>query len=495
MWCSTSSRTCSPCRRPQTDAPAAAARVHRSKPRPAAAVSAAARSASLTRATISSRGRAAAAAGSLAAAPRAGPGTRSAGSRGARPGRQAPPPAPRVERPAQPHRQRDRCRCRRALPDAPGTTAAAAHRTARSRPGRGSRHQRRTRRPPPTTAAAPAPPRSAPRTGCGSALDVQRRPDPADQPRRQQRVPAELEEVVVDADPLDAQHLGKQPAQDLLLRRPRRRRRMRRRQAPAPAAPGGRACRSASAAAAPAPPAPTAPCSPAAVRPAMPASAEVSATLARRRHHIADQPLVRRRVLPRDHRGLRHARCRSQRRLDLARLDPEAAQLHLRVGPAQELQHAVRDATAPGPRSGTSGSPPGPCGSATNRSAVSPAGSDSRAPSPTPAMYSSPDNPRRHRLKTAVQHIGLRVPDRTADRNVAPSSSSCAGCSAVASIEASVGPYRLMTQPSLGRCLRDLSRSRHGSASPLQMPGAASARSGACRQSRSDQAGSNDGTK
>ena len=52
-------------------------------------------------------------------------------------------------------------------------------------------------------------------------LDIQRRPDPADQPRRQQRVAAELEEVVVDADPLDAQHLGKQRAQHLLLRRAR----------------------------------------------------------------------------------------------------------------------------------------------------------------------------------------------------------------------------------------------------------------------------------
>ena len=31
-----------------------------------------------------------------------------------------------------------------------------------------------------------------------------------------------------------------------------------------------------------------------------------------------------------------------QRGLDLARLDPEAAQLHLRVRASQELQHPVR---------------------------------------------------------------------------------------------------------------------------------------------------------
>ena len=31
-------------------------------------------------------------------------------------------------------------------------------------------------------------------------------------------MPAELEEVVVDADAIEPQHLGEQPAQDLLLR-------------------------------------------------------------------------------------------------------------------------------------------------------------------------------------------------------------------------------------------------------------------------------------
>ena len=66
-------------------------------------------------------------------------------------------------------------------------------------------------------------------------LDPQHRPHPADQPRRQQRVAAKLEEVVVDADPRNPQHLGKQPAQDLLLRRARRPVRVLRRQAPAKA--------------------------------------------------------------------------------------------------------------------------------------------------------------------------------------------------------------------------------------------------------------------
>ena len=63
---------------------------------------------------------------------------------------------------------------------------------------------------------------------------------------------------------------------------------------------------------------------------------------ARRTHHVADQPRLTRAVLPRHHRGLRHAILPQQHSLDLARLDPEPAQLHLRVGPAQELQHPVR---------------------------------------------------------------------------------------------------------------------------------------------------------
>ena len=52
-------------------------------------------------------------------------------------------------------------------------------------------------------------------------LDVENGMDAADQPRRQQRMAAERKEVVVDADPLDPQHLGEQAAQDLLLRRAR----------------------------------------------------------------------------------------------------------------------------------------------------------------------------------------------------------------------------------------------------------------------------------
>ena len=68
----------------------------------------------------------------------------------------------------------------------------------------------------------------------------------------------------------------------------------------------------------------------------------------------------------------RTAGMRRQPRLDLPKLDPEAADLHLEVVAAQELDVPVRAATAPDPPSGTSARPAPPLnGSATNRSAVS----------------------------------------------------------------------------------------------------------------------------
>src|SRR3954452_6358044 len=52
-------------------------------------------------------------------------------------------------------------------------------------------------------------------------LNIQRRADAADQPRRQQRMTPQRKEVVVDPNTLETKHLRKQPAKDLLLRRAR----------------------------------------------------------------------------------------------------------------------------------------------------------------------------------------------------------------------------------------------------------------------------------
>ncbi len=53
---------------------------------------------------------------------------------------------------------------------------------------------------------------------CTETFGVQAGVDRGDQAHRRQRVPAQVEERVVDADPLDAEHLGVDAGQDLLDR-------------------------------------------------------------------------------------------------------------------------------------------------------------------------------------------------------------------------------------------------------------------------------------
>ncbi len=59
--------------------------------------------------------------------------------------------------------------------------------------------------------------------GADGELDAERRADAADQPRREQRVAAEVEEVVVDADLGRGRESRRTGREDLLLRRARRR--------------------------------------------------------------------------------------------------------------------------------------------------------------------------------------------------------------------------------------------------------------------------------
>ena len=251
---------------------------------------------------------------------------------------------------------------------------------------------------------------------------------PADQLDRHDAVAAQLEEVVVDADPLQAP-ASRQTARTAPPRAACAAAAAAPRPAPpAPAAPAGRACRSASAAADPAPRTPTAPCSPAAARDRCARSAAASGadapsfatTYATRR---STPPLGRRRRIA-SRRGAHHAACatrpacRMQRRLDLARLDAEAAQLHLRVRPPQELQHAIARASAPGRRCGTSGCPPPRTDRPRTAPPSAPHAPDSPAPDPAPATYNSPATPAGTGCKMRVQHVDLRVPDRTTDRDV-----------------------------------------------------------------------------
>ncbi len=197
---------------------------------------------------------------------------------------------------------------------------------------------------------------------------AERGPDAADQARRQQGVPAEVEEPVVDPDATDAEQFGVQPAKDLFGRVTRRavgvrsRLRIRCGQGPAVDLPVGR-------------------------------QRELGQDDDGGRNHVLRQdgrevaphvgrpgvagavhhePPVPRNVLAHDGDGLGDPRVAGRRAGDFAGFDALAAQLDLVVGAAEVLQFSPRASTrtrspvryirAPGP----------PAGSGTNRSAVRP---------------------------------------------------------------------------------------------------------------------------
>src|SRR3989442_680956 len=64
--------------------------------------------------------------------------------------------------------------------------------------------------------------------------------------------------------------------------------------------------------------------------------------LPRTANHIPTQPLVASHILARNHRSLRNSTMPNQRRLNLPRLNPEAAQLHLTIRTPDKLQNPVQ---------------------------------------------------------------------------------------------------------------------------------------------------------
>ena len=343
MWCSSSSRTCSLRPGPQQRRARSGSSCARSKP---------------------CRGRATSAAASsrfaglrpprTPAGPRPGCAARCRPSRSAKRVRRLSCRATRSARAVSQRRRRRVARpaagrggcCRSALGPRAGRGTTAARWAKDSGIGVRPRHRaqgRRVRPAAPSSEQRRARPGSGPRTGCGSASSTPSvGADAADQPGGQQRVAAEVEEAVVGADAVEAEHLGEQRAEQLLLRRrgahgPAPAVELRRRQRPAvELAVGGqrqrvehddggrhhvlrqpsrRACRRSAG-----------------------GSSAAGRRRARRSRPAACRPGRSSRAM---HRRLGHPRMRGQGGLDLARLDPEAADLDLVVGPAEELQHAV----------------------------------------------------------------------------------------------------------------------------------------------------------
>ena len=170
-------------------------------------------------------------------------------------------------------------------------------------------------------------------------------PHPLDQLDRQERVPAQLEEVVPPPHPLHAQHLGPdlRPAPPPPRPAVPRSSAARTHRPPAPAAPCGPACRSRSAAARPAGRTPPGTMYSGSSRRRCSRSASASASpttyaTSRRSPGSSSRTTTTQ---------SRDAGVPAQRGLDLAQLDAEAADLHLVVEPPQVLDGAVRPPPRP----------------------------------------------------------------------------------------------------------------------------------------------------
>ncbi|CAM5486505.1 hypothetical protein SGRIM128S_07473 [Streptomyces griseomycini] len=242
-------------------------------------------------------------------------------------------------------------------------------------------------------------------------------PDAADEPGGEQGVPAEGEEVVVDGDPRHAEHIGEQGAQDLLARGARR----------PPAAVGVvRGCGQG----------PTVELPVRGQRQRVQGDEQgrhhvvgqgPGGVLAQHRglrgpavggHHVGDQAPVAGPVLAHRGGGQPHVRVGGEGRLDLAELDPEAAQFHLVVGAGDEPQTPVRGAARQ-----VAGAVHAGAGRAVHRAVRvgdEPLGREVAAVEVAADDAGSGDvqlahDARRDRAKGAVEDVRARVGDRDAD--------------------------------------------------------------------------------
>src|SRR5262249_16287899 len=134
-----------------------------------------------------------------------------------------------------------------------------------------------------------------------------------------------------------------------------------------------------------------------------------------RQNNIADKLLAPRPIRPRNYRSLRHARMPHQRRLDLPRLNAEAAHLNLMVRAPHKLQNPI---PAPARQAPPAAHPPARSTIAVSNKTLTgqPATTNIAPPNPSPRDVKLPNNTNRHRLQTTIQYINPRVPDRTTKR-------------------------------------------------------------------------------
>src|SRR5512132_3931777 len=312
---------------------------------------------------------------------------------------------------AQPYRQRDRVVRTPTL-----KTLQKPQPTLRIR----QRHFRRARnRTQPRSPNSPLaqPPRKRPdrrrlKQAADRYLNIKACADTADQTRRKQRVPAQRKKVILNPNSRDRQYLRKQPAQNLLLRRARhstsRTPRLRCRQRAAVQLPVRRQRKT--------------------IklddrrrnhvlrqpRPNMRTQRTRINLPPRRRNNIADKLRAARAIRARNNRSLRHAPLPKQRRLDLPRLNPKPAYLHLLVRATHKLQHPIK----PPARQVPAAVHPPPIATKPIRHKAlrsQPPTTQIAPPNPRTRDVKLPNNPNRNRLQTTVQNINTQIGDAAAD--------------------------------------------------------------------------------
>src|SRR5262245_9562602 len=312
---------------------------------------------------------------------------------------------------AQPYRQRDRV-----VRSTPLKPLQKPQPTLRIR----QRHVRRTRnrtqpRSPNSTLAQPTRKHSYRRRLKQAAdrnLDIKARPDAADQARRKQRVTAQRKKVILNPNPRHPQNLRKQRTQNLLLRRARQatapmiRRRRQRSAVQLPVRRQRKTIKLNN-------------CTRNHVIRQPQANMRAQRIrihlTTRRRYHIADKLPPTRPIRARNNRRLRDTPLPKQRRLDLPRLNPKTAHLHLLVRATHKLQHPVKPPARQVPAAVHP--PTRPAKPIRNKALRSQPTTTQIPPTNTTTRdVKLPNNPSRHRLQTIVQNINPRVPDRTTNR-------------------------------------------------------------------------------
>src|SRR5262245_58341163 len=138
----------------------------------------------------------------------------------------------------------------------------------------------------------------------------------------------------------------------------------------------------------------------------------------RRRNHIAHKLRSPRAITARNNRSLRHAPLPKQRRLDLPRLNPKTAYLHLLVRATHKLQHPIKPPARQVPAAVHP--PTTPAKPIRNKALRSqPTTTQIPTPNPRPRDVKLPNNPNRYRLQTIVQNINTKIADAAADHTAA----------------------------------------------------------------------------